>query len=102
MFCNTYRVKADNGEFVDELVAIWVKHGDGDMLILVDEDLPEEGPVSVTVGSNWDFKDFDISLRTDVAQLQFDFNDPEQADDHEMLFYCVEYEQVESGLLASA
>lgn len=103
MFCNTYKVKTSDGGIDYEFIAMWVRtQGDDDVLIMTDDSLSTDGPLSVTYGHNWDFKDVDIVLRTDVAQLFYDFNDPEESDEHEMLFYCIEYEQMESGLLASA
>lgn len=98
MFASTYRVNAPEDGFDYEMVAIWTKLPDGtDLLHVIDQDVAADGPASVTVGRNWDFKDLDITLRADVAGYFHDLHDPDERELYDKLYDAVTYEQVDDS-----
>jgi len=72
------------------LMAIWVKLGYSDELVILDNESVNDGPVSLTVGTEWDDEDLDQDLRTSVAQMYAEL----ETDEYEEAWYAIRYEEV--------
>lgn len=87
-FTKTFLIKTSNGI----LSAIWLHNEEvGDTFILFGG-IAVAPPASITTGGNWDYSDFDITLRDAVTKFWYDIEDEEYED----LFDSIEYIETSS------
>lgn len=82
----TYKVTAPDCT----LMAVWVKLGYSDELVILDNESVNDGPVSLTVGTEWDEDDLDQDLRTSVAQMYAEL----ETDEYNTVYDSIRYEEV--------